>query len=366
MVQSATQPQQGSVSLVTNERLRSLIAEAVRAPSGDNMQPWRFRLDESDSTVDIILDPNRDPSPMNAGQSMSRIACGAAAENLVQAAAHHGWGVEVVDPPADAVMKLVIRENGAGSAFSPEVMKNRASNRRFYSGEPVSDQVAVRLGASTSDLEGVRTIWSTERERVVACGKLDARATALMYIQPAMRNAIADNIRFDAPPEEEVEEGLSLASLELGAIERVAMKWMFRSPNWVLRFGGGLAGLAAHVRRLHYTASGHCLIVAPDFSERSDLLVGRAMERAWLALTAEGLAAQPMMSIMVLDGVREHGCPQMLETIGKGKIEAFLAQLREVMPEMGSDRPAFLLRFGHAPAPSGRTGRLPLEAVLEK
>jgi hypothetical protein len=33
------------------------------------------------------------------------------------------------------------------------------------------------------------------------------------------------------------------------------------------------------------------------------------------------------------------------------------------VPEIGDRRPAFLMRFGFAPAPSGRTGRLPLHAV---
>ena len=66
--------------------LEALVAAASRAPSGDNTQPWRFVVDRARGLVTIAVDPRRDPSPMNAGQRMARIACGAALENLVQAA----------------------------------------------------------------------------------------------------------------------------------------------------------------------------------------------------------------------------------------------------------------------------------------
>jgi hypothetical protein len=37
-----------------------------------------------------------------------------------------------------------------------------------------------------------------------------------------------------------------------------------------------------------------------------------------------------------------------------------------LVPEIGTQRPAFVLRFGYAPAPSGKTGRLPIEAVVDR
>jgi nitroreductase len=56
--------------------LDTLLARAVRAPSGTNTQPWRFVVDDEARTIALDLDPARDPSPMNAGQRMARIALG--------------------------------------------------------------------------------------------------------------------------------------------------------------------------------------------------------------------------------------------------------------------------------------------------
>lgn len=90
------------------------------------------------------------------------------------------------------------------------------------------------------------------------------------------------------------------------------------------------------------------------------------MERAWLQLTAEGMAAQPMMSLMVLDNILRWESPALPSAISTHNIVALMDELRGEVPELGSNRPAFLLRFGYGPPVSGRTGRLPLEAVMSK
>ena len=60
--------------------LETLIAAGIQAPSGDNTQPWRFMVDSQARTIAAHVDETRDPSPMNSGQRMSRIAVGAAVE----------------------------------------------------------------------------------------------------------------------------------------------------------------------------------------------------------------------------------------------------------------------------------------------
>ncbi len=54
----------------------------IWAPSGDNSQPWHFALNAHPNQIVIHVNESRDLSPMNAGQRMSRIAVGAAAENV--------------------------------------------------------------------------------------------------------------------------------------------------------------------------------------------------------------------------------------------------------------------------------------------
>jgi nitroreductase len=184
-----------------------------------------------------------------------------------------------------------------------------------------------------------------------------------MFGEPSMRRAFLAKVHLDAAPGVPVAEGLCPASLELSATERRALKAMGRAPDWLLRIGGAGRIFAAKARQLVAGASGLCLVVAPDGTETTDLAVGRAMQRAWLALTEQGLAAQPMMSLLVLQNVLEHGDGALVEALGRDRLRALAAAFRAQVPELGDARPAFLMRFGYAPPPRGRTGRLPLHAV---
>src|SRR5437588_12772428 len=96
--------------------IEALMTAAVRAPSGDNTQPWRFSVDSGRGRIAIDVDPARDPSPMNAGQRMSRIAVGAALENMLRTLdknrATADWSV---DPGTAAVsLSFTSSEESAG------------------------------------------------------------------------------------------------------------------------------------------------------------------------------------------------------------------------------------------------------------
>lgn len=340
-----------------------LLAAAVRAPSGDNTQPWHFHVDSSTGTVAFLLDPTRDSSPMNSGQRMARIAVGAALENLLRTARHNGWevGLDLVPGPAVALVRL----NGTGRGdIDPEAwVTQRVTNRRLYDSRAVPAEVLTGLKEQTPDLGGVSTFWVTDRERLPSLASLIARADLLMFGDPSMRKAFLGNVRFDVAPDAEVEQGLSLASLELIATDRIALRLLSRMPDWLVRLVRATRAFAAKTRQLVLSASGLCLVTAPDGTPPTDVIVGRAMQRAWLAMTASGLAVQPMMSICVLENVLQYGSQGLLSAIGENHITALRDELLSLTPEMGSARRAFLMRFGYAPLPSGRTGRLAVESV---
>jgi hypothetical protein len=239
------------------------------------------------------------------------------------------------------------------------------TNRRPYEARPVPGEDLEALKRETPVLERVATHWIVDQGRLAALAGLIGQADARMFGEPSMRRAFLSQVRFDAPPAEPVAEGLSLASLELTAGDRVALRLMRRIPDWFLKVAGARRVFEAKAQQLVTNASGLCLVVAPDRSEPTDLVVGRAMERAWLALTARGMAVQPMMSLPVLENALDHGSPALISALGRDRLTWLAAEFRTLVPEVGSGRPGFLMRFGFAPGPTGRTGRRPLQAVVE-
>jgi hypothetical protein len=90
------------------------------------------------------------------------------------------------------------------------------------------------------------------------------------------------------------------------------------------------------------------------------VLAGRVVEQAWLAMTAQGMAVQPMMSVAILENSLRYGSPKLLAALGEEQTLTVTSDFRQCVCEAGDDRLAFLMRFGYAPSPSVRTGRLPL------
>jgi nitroreductase len=346
-----------------DESLATILAAAARAPSGDNTQPWRFVVDADANTIKVEEDAARDPSPMNAGRRMSRIAVGAALENLIRTARKLGCAVELQPAVYPALAVIHLRECRRLTCPAVDLESSRVTNRRVYDGRPVPPEAFDRLMRETPDLRGVKTHWILGRDRLAALARLIGRADATMFGNAAMRHAFLSKVRLDAAPGEPVTLGLSPASLELSVLDRWAIRAIRRAPNRWFKLFGVSAIFAAKARKLVVSSSGLCLITAPDDREDTDLVVGQAMQQAWLAMSREGLAVQPMMSLLVLENLSENGDATMLQGLGRASLTTLRNQLRELVPEIKTSRPAFLMRFGFAPPPSGRTGRLPLNAV---
>src|SRR6516165_2589355 len=117
--------------------LASLLTAAGQAPSGDNTQPWRFVVDPDSGTIALEEDATRDPSPMNAGGRMSRIAVGAALENLIRKAQSHGWGVKLERAAYPALAMIRLTERGGKVQPTADVEASRLTNRRLFDRRPV-------------------------------------------------------------------------------------------------------------------------------------------------------------------------------------------------------------------------------------
>ncbi len=346
----------------------SILGAARSAPSGDNTQPVRFVVDFEARTIALILDPTRDPSPMNAGQRMARMAAGAALENLIRAAEARGLTPHLVPGPGPGPSLAVVRLEGSSSdpaGDPPAARPPRVTNRRAYDGLAVDPSTLGRLVDACPPVGGATTHWIVGDDRIVAFADLVGRADGVMFGEPTMRRAFLGSVRFDQPPGAEAAEGLPLDALELGGSDRLALRAVRRTPDWMLKLGGTARIFAQKSRRLVASSSGLCLVVAPDGSEAADLAVGRALQRSWVALADEGLATQPMMSPLVLENAEVNGDDALRCRLGPDRLRALRATLRAIAPEIGDGRPAWLLRFGHAPGPTGRTGRLPIDELAE-
>ncbi|MBX3437163.1 MAG: hypothetical protein KF861_06715 [Planctomycetaceae bacterium] len=343
---------------ITRRYLDQLVEAAVRAPSGDNLQPWQFEVHPDGRRVIIRVDATRDPSPMNAGQRMAWIAVGAAAENMLAAARFNGQEA-VVDFSHESDAAVVHVDDVPEAEFRPDPnILARVTNRKLYEGRAVTDQTLGLLQERTPPLAESKTDWIVDPARIEELAEIIRQSDAVLFGNPAMREAFFRSVRFDAAADAEVDEGLSLASLEIRRREVTAFRMASRMPHWLFRAAGVARTIGAKSAQLVKSSSGVCVITTTNDTPAAHVSVGRALSRAWLALTDAGLAAQPMMSPLVLANALRHASTSAFSASERQQSATLVDLLERALQLNDGDRPAFLLRFGYATPPSGRTGRL--------
>jgi nitroreductase len=328
--------------------IERILDAAHLAPSRDNLQPWRFVVDSE--TVSFLVDTERDRSPANASGRMARIAVGAAIECALLRAGRMGMIIRF-QPPRPGALATIAFTAPKRFPEPDKALLRRATNRHLYDSRPIDDATFAWVREATPALDSARTVWFG-RERVRTLGPIVEEAETLFFTDQRSRDAALGAVRFDVRDREEVTYGMSLGSMDLSAPERVTFDTLRRTPQERLAAMGIFKKTGARARRLIESASGVCVITANGSDPAADVAAGRAMQRAWIALTRRGLVAQPMSSIPALEATAEPG---------EGVAEV-LAAARAAFPslERGS-RIALLLRFGWAPAPTVRARRLPLE-----
>ncbi|MCW8132132.1 MAG: hypothetical protein KIS92_17430 [Planctomycetota bacterium] len=343
--------------------LNTLARAATFAPSGDNTQPWRFEIDACAGRITLRLDESRDRSPMNGGNRMSRIACGAALENMHRTARRHGW--RVFEVPASEPHAWTLELSRVALTHADDAaLEDRTTNRRMYDGRAISGTTLAALrNATAGDHEEVRTVWLDSKDSLKGFAKLEGAAFERMYALKEIRKAIADNIRFDAPPNARVEYGMPSGALGLNGVQLAASRLIAGLPDWLLRTSGMLKAISAHAKQQIHSSSALCVVLAKDYEDATDVCVGKALQRAWLALTEEGLSAQPMMAFAVVENMLVSGDEALLRKLGVESVEAILDRWTGLLPQAASLRPAFVLRVGYAPAPLARSGRQPAPAL---
>jgi hypothetical protein len=340
--------------------LETLIRAAILAPSGDNTQPWRFIVDEEAQTINVEVDETRDRSPMNAGQRMARIACGAAIENMVQTARHNNWELTVEPGDGALLARLTLQGDGNQSGEIDEAIVRRSTNRHFYDGRPIEvEELAESLRTTSGDRNdnGISTHWVTDRVKLREIARVIGEADATMFGIPAMRKAFLENIRFDLPPSAAAEEGLPIASLGLGLPDRIGLKLLRYLPDWFIRYGGVLRSFRMRATELVDSASGICIIAANGDSPALDVSVGREFQRRWLAFSATGIAAQPMMSLPVMESWLASNSEANQSQSLRRDVAELNRQLRTSMQLDDSGRVAAIVRFGRTHSRQASPGR---------
>jgi hypothetical protein len=351
----------GPAPVEAASEIEAVLAMARWAPSGDNIQPWRFEVAGRRRAILSLHDAGRDGVYDLRGHARA-LSFGALLETVEIAATGLGlrarlrrrpqealaWDVELVDEPASRPHPLL------------EAIPRRTVLRRPMRRRPLSAAERTELEASVAPDFRVEWVEGPRRRAMARVNFANAGLRlSLPEAYPVHREVIAWRRRFS-------EEGIPGRSLGVDPVTRRLMEWGMRSWRRVSRLnraGGTLLPRLEMELLPGVFCAAHFFLLAerPPVALEDFVAAGRAVQRFWLTATCLGLFVQPEMTPLIFRRYAADGVAFSREPWADEKALRIGARLDRVAS--GVDRAVFLGRIGAGRAPSSRSLRLPLERL---
>jgi len=342
--------------------IRFALEEAIRAPSGENCQPWRFVVRGMD--VELWNRPERDQSPYGWGQRASYMANGAALENLVLAAGSRGLEAHIEYFPEKELVARVRLSRGQvpTDPLASEIAK-RVSNRKPYKTSPLTVSQMDALQKAARD--GVDISVRTDTPSIRAIAEVGATNEKLMLGNRLLHGFFFSHLNWDKREDDEKKIGFYIKTLELPppaqAAFRIIRHWSVARLLKTIGFPSAVFQQNAAM----YAAAGAVGALCTRGMEPLDfVLAGRSLERLWLTATRLGLSFQPLAGIPYLYLEATRGSRGMFDT---RETEAICAAYERAVSVFGTgERPlVFLFRVGVSDPPSARSSRFSFDESVE-
>jgi hypothetical protein len=267
----------------------ALVRAAIVAANAHNTQPWFFRVQPS--RIEVMSDTSRNIGTVDPLLREMHIGIGCALENLMLAAAAHGYACKLTlneNDPALAVAELTPAATAKPALF--DAIGSRHTNRGTYDTTRAVDADVMNALQQLGDDERVRVIWfSTPADRA-RFGDVIIQATEAFVADPDQSRDSARWLRNGSSEIEAHRDGLTIYTQGLSPFMVIAARVIPVSAARADQYW-----LSATRDQHVGTASAFGLIVAPDHrSNVYRMKTGMLWERMQLWATAHGLAMQPL------------------------------------------------------------------------
>lgn len=179
---------------ISKEQLcRHLISWAILAPSTHNAQPWRFRLNMRENSIEICLDktfvlPASDPTSRE-----SLISLGCALENLVMSANSYGLGCRINFQNHSVKVWLtgLARLNCLDQKILAAIKNRRVNRGKFDHAQQIPNEIVQKFKDAAS-ASGLTIDFVTDTASRFAIAELQYFADRYVITKTNFRNELAN------------------------------------------------------------------------------------------------------------------------------------------------------------------------------
>jgi nitroreductase len=338
----------------------ALVRAAILAASPHNTQPWLFKV--TNSSIELYIDTKRNVGALDPFLREEHIGMGCALENLMLAAAAHGYQAtatllpgKLESIPAESKAELLARVdlvpgNGEETDLYDAIPRRHTNRSPYNPQKPLPPQFVDALSRLASEEPDVKLFLFTaeaDRKKIV---EISSAANAEIYSDPDVERGSDRWVRTSWSEVQRFRDGLSIDAFGLSPIATGVAKIM---PLWLLKQVASRSGANGY-SDLMLTAPLIGIIAVHDRYDREHCLrAGRIWQRAHLLATARGLAGRPCNeSVEMIDHEK---------ALGKPALRAGL--LGEVLGD-ATWQPTFVFYMGYPKWTAHASPRRSIESVI--
>lgn len=265
---------------MTNQDLINLTKYAIKAPSGHNSQPWKFKLDED--SIAIFPDYERILPVADPDNHELFISLGCALENLIIAAGYFGYHTDIEMKMEDPHNESIRVEFSSGNTQNyDQLFKNieiRQSTRNKYNKALIPPADIEKL-KEAGNQDQVLFLLYTEPDQIEPVIEITKRATVLQLSKKEFIKELIQWIRFNRKTAKRTGDGLYSGAIGSPSV-----------PKW---FGEFFMKLVLDPKRearknvnLMENSSGILIFIAKENNKEAWINLGRSFQRVGLMATS--------------------------------------------------------------------------------
>ena len=286
------------------EVIKQILTTAAYAPSGDNSQPWRFEV--HNSNIKQFSIPGKDNPTFNLKERGSFIAHGAVIQNIVLLSQNFGYEAKVNLFPDNQNLNLVaeidlIEKNIDGDKNISAIIKKRETNRNPFEKQALKTEHKNQFEKIARTEPEVKFLLIEDKNKIIQIAESASAAERTMLQFRPLHKDFFDLIRWNKAEESEKKYGMLIDTLELQPPQKIIFRWF---SNWdlsgILRKINLPKIIAKENSKIYSSGPAIGALVIPDDSPKNYIKTGMLLQKIWLKATELGISIQPIAGVLYL------------------------------------------------------------------
>lgn len=255
-----------------------ILEFAIKAPSGHNTQPWKFKL--SNNNIQLYPDFSRSLPVVDKYNRELYISIGSALQNLYLAANELGYSInyQIIQQDDYYFVNIDLEKlNTIPDKLFKQILK-RQTNRSIYNGKTISNDIITQLVNICNKSEIHCLLYSNEEKEFNIISNLIRKANELQMLDKEFKKELKSWLRFNNKQVNNKKDGLAFN--------------IIGAPSMPESLGNPIIGMflkpqtQSKADNIKIVSSSHLVIfTAKEDNPRNWILLGQYLEKFLLKCT---------------------------------------------------------------------------------